>query len=635
MKIPFLILFVAFSNATLFSQNPLFVAPVKNKFGYIDTAGKMVITPRFRNAGEFSEGLAAVRENGRYGFINGTGEYVLPPAYDLAQKFEGGMAKVYIDGAPVFIDHQGRQVLPGDILRVKLVGNHVAIVTTAGFRTGMVNLNNYSFIADTVYESIGDFSCGLAVVREHVAKGSKKQPKKAVIDTSGKLVVPFGVYDDIRNFSEGYAVVRKGNFPKHRYGLIDTKGKQLFLRQYPRLCSPDGEVCNGRVQFSTGQSWVFGKDEAYFAGDSVYNGYIDLRGNIIFSDSGIIRKADFSDGRVFMEREEERYYIYDTAFCVIGPMNYSSVLHGGFVNGLAIVRDDVYWGIVDTNGKIVVPFRYSSINNIQGNYFFYSYLNANDEKLCGVSTLAGETVVPMALQDYDRRGFVNGLLNAIVNGRQVYINKQGKTIWEEDTTGNSDMRLMNIDYMTRGYCYAFADIRGPGTGHGGAGNPARNLPKSLPDNFSNFPNKLQLYIDTVALDSFLYTYPGYKLLLINNTSDTVVLQAQDSRLYINLQALDKNNEWRDIEYLPSSWCGNSYHTLALPGKSYWSFTIPRYEGEVQTMIRVKLSLDGPRVRKHAKPRLIYSYPIRGSINPGQFWNKQGYRPKNFMDPYFD
>ncbi len=259
----------------------------------------------------------------------------------------------------------------------------------------------------------------------------------------------------------------------------------------------------------------------------------------------------------------------------------------------------------------------------------------NDENRYGVSTLAGETVVPMVLQDYDNRGFVNGLLHAMVDGRQVYINERGTVVWKEDTTGNKDIQPMNIDYMTRGYCYAFVNARGPGTGHGNAVDPARNLPRSLTDSLLSFPNKLYLSIDTVGLDSFYHSYPGYKLLLINNTSDTVVLQAQDSRLYMNLQALDKNGEWRDIEYLPNSWCGNSYHTLALPGKSYWSFTIPRYEGEVQTMICVKLNLDGLRVSKHTKPRIIYSYPIRGSINPGQFWNKRGYRPKNIMDPYVD
>ncbi len=72
-----------------------------------------------------------------------------------------------------------------------------------------------------------------------------------------------------------------------------------------------------------------------------------------------------------MERGEEMYYIYDTAFREIGPMNYSSVKRGGFVNGLAIVRDNTYWGIIDTNAKIVVLLhRYGSINGIQVKLFF-------------------------------------------------------------------------------------------------------------------------------------------------------------------------------------------------------------------------------------------------------------------------
>ncbi len=121
MKVSFLLLFAIAGNVRLFSQNPpLFVAPVKNKSGYIDTAGRMVIAARFRNAGEFSEGPGGRSGKWPLWFYQRRRRIrVLPPAYDVAQKFEGGIAKVYIDGAPIFIDHLGRQVLPAGIDRVE------------------------------------------------------------------------------------------------------------------------------------------------------------------------------------------------------------------------------------------------------------------------------------------------------------------------------------------------------------------------------------------------------------------------------------------------------------------------------------------------------------------------------------
>lgn len=45
--------------------------------------------------------------------------------------------------------------------------------------------------------------------------------------------------------------------------------------------------------------------------------------------------------------------------------------------------------------------------------------------------------------------------------------------------------------------------------------------------------------------------------VVNNTTNKITFNAQDSRLYMKMQAKDSAGEWKDIEYLPSSWCGNS------------------------------------------------------------------------------
>jgi hypothetical protein len=104
----------------------------------------------------------------------------------------------------------------------------------------------------------------------------------------------------------------------------------------------------------------------------------------------------------------------------------------------------------------------------------------------------------------------------------------------------------------------------------------------------------------------------------------------------------KSNEkgiWKDIEYLPSSWCGNSYHTLTLEKMNYWAFTTPKYEGEIKTKLRIELKYLDPKEksgkRRNRKEMTIYSNEFEGSINPGQFWNKQPYYPNGIMDPYYD
>jgi hypothetical protein len=47
-------------------------------------------------------------------------------------------------------------------------------------------------------------------------------------------------------------------------------------------------------------------------------------------------------------------------------------------------------------------------------------------------------------------------------------------------------------------------------------------------------------------------YHGYALTIANTTADTVVFDVQDGSLSLTMQARDRQGQWRDIEYSPSS-----------------------------------------------------------------------------------
>ena len=79
--------------------------------GYAEReSGTLRIPQTFEVAKEFSEGLAAVRIDGRYGFIDPTGKIVIAPRFEAAGPFTGGYAEVRLDGASGAIDRSGKLV---------------------------------------------------------------------------------------------------------------------------------------------------------------------------------------------------------------------------------------------------------------------------------------------------------------------------------------------------------------------------------------------------------------------------------------------------------------------------------------------------------------------------------------------
>jgi hypothetical protein len=133
-----------------------------------------------------------------------------------------------------------------------------------------------------------------------------------------------------------------------------------------------------------------------------------------------------------------------------------------------------------------------------------------------------------------------------------------------------------------------------------------------------------LLIDEQAYTQILDTFLANRLYLVNNSEEKNCFTAQDSRLDIVMQAKNYLGIWRDIEYLPQSWCGNSFHEICLNKNQFWEFPSPIFEGKYKTKLRYKLTTPS---------KTILSNEIGGYINPGQFRNKLPYTPKSLMDPY--
>ena len=80
-------------------------------WGFIDASGRVVIPFTFTRVGRFFCGLARAREGEKWGYIDRTGKFVVQPTYEDAYDFRDGVARVTLDNKYVFIDLTGRVIV--------------------------------------------------------------------------------------------------------------------------------------------------------------------------------------------------------------------------------------------------------------------------------------------------------------------------------------------------------------------------------------------------------------------------------------------------------------------------------------------------------------------------------------------
>jgi hypothetical protein len=176
--------------------------------------------------------------------------------------------------------------------------------------------------------------------------------------------------------------------------------------------------------------------------------------------------------------------------------------------------------------------------------------------------------------------------------------------------------------MLWGYCHAgsrIKDLDAPGGFWASDNFPTTFQPK---DRLR--AGEVYLTVDAASELAFEGKYRGIALRLVNGTNQRGAFRASDSRLSIVQEARDADGQWREIEYLPQSWCGNSHHRVFLEPGECWTFAAARYDGTMKTKLRFKLT---------GEHGAIYSEEFEGSINPEQFTIQHAPASGDLMDPY--
>ena len=234
-------------------KNGLAMIKLGEKWGYLDTQGKLAIEAKYDDANDYNDGYAAVKKGGsffvldirgteypvdgagivdikdfsegmapfrsadkKFGFIGVDGKVAIPAQYESVGYFKDGLAWAKTaDGLLGYIDNKGVWVIKPQFSAGKEFDKESGLARVKnGERWGYVTrTGEMMYVSDA--DAWGDFSEGLC-------DGSRDK-KKGFYDNRGKWVIQ-PQFDGVRDFKNGFAAAKQGE----KWGIINKEGKWVI-----------------------------------------------------------------------------------------------------------------------------------------------------------------------------------------------------------------------------------------------------------------------------------------------------------------------------------------------------------------------------------------------------------------------
>lgn len=206
-------------------------------WGYVDSSGKLAITPNFSGAKSFGSSEyapAESRENGRWGLIDTSGEWLWYPRYlELGVVQSNGLAyAVNEDNIYGYVGVDGEWVIKPRFKRTfdfSGSDNRAVVVDAATGRYGLIDEKG-NWVAEPLYLSMDDsVSMGL------VAAQDASIYLWGYLDQSGNWAIP-PQYAKADRFSENNLAAVK-DVESGSYGCIDNHGNWVIEAKFARIGS--------------------------------------------------------------------------------------------------------------------------------------------------------------------------------------------------------------------------------------------------------------------------------------------------------------------------------------------------------------------------------------------------------------
>lgn len=397
-----------------------------DKWGYCDRNKQVVIAPKFREAAMFEGALAMAKADSDYCVINRRGE-IIYQSNSYTGIINDGMHYVTHTNSYTqqLFNEYGKAVTKpyNGIVRFNRYGY---MTITSGFvKVGLMD-RTFREVLTPAYGSISFLSKDVIAVYEDKAGYSLMH-----LPDQRRMTEPYGcIYPQ----HDGLMMVMKDG----KYGFIDTTGKVVIAPKYDKE-TPERIARGERYNESTYENYRY---DGFYEGLAVVvqnerAGYIDKSGRVVIPFQ--FEKAyGFEHGRAWVRQNGKWGMINTSGRLVLPAMHaFPSYLSAkellaldGFHEGLIPLAKDTVYGYADTNGVMVIPFKFT-----RAEPFYEGMAAAYKGEQMGFINRSGEWVIPPVYKWAEGVGqtgggpFVNGHIIALLpSDKWVMLDKKGKQI---------------------------------------------------------------------------------------------------------------------------------------------------------------------------------------------------------------
>lgn len=342
--------------------------------------------------------VAKVDQQGGIGVFRYDGQEVIPPVYrSIEINIESARILAASNSSIALFDFEGNVLkeingLSSPSIYMMEEEGNIGYGSNTGFG-GIMDINGNDILREV--KSFEDLQVIEGICRRVYQKGGVFGETWGIVDETGTEIVPCQ-YEDIENYCDGVAVVRKDGLE----GVIDLEGNEILSCQYEYV----DNYRNG---------WARLRDQE----GNIY--FVDTQGNIVIdAKRGPWRQIYGCAGDDYIsvgKNEETRFLVrrdeYYSGNTVV-PDEYEAVYYAG--EDMFRVCKDGKYGILTADGRLLVPCEYDDISWMDGWFLVY---NENEDIVDdggtysiykhGLLSASGEEILPVEY-DYCNRGGQNG-----------------------------------------------------------------------------------------------------------------------------------------------------------------------------------------------------------------------------------